>query len=119
MARCARLAREPAVGPASALVGGRSAGARVACRTASTRMPAAVVCLAFPLHLPGRPEKSRVAELLMPTAPGWCCKAAKDSFGSAEEMRVAIGAHRGYASSSCRSADHGYRMCEGRSVHRR
>ena len=37
------------------LVGGRSAGARVACRTASETNPAAIVCLAFPLHLPGRP----------------------------------------------------------------
>src|SRR5262249_57068128 len=45
------------------LTGGRSAGARVACRTAAETASVAVVCLAFPLHPPGRPEKSRLAEL--------------------------------------------------------
>ena len=39
------------------LVGGRSAGARVACRTAADTNPVAIVCLAFPLHLPGRPRE--------------------------------------------------------------
>ncbi|GLW06543.1 alpha/beta hydrolase [Microtetraspora sp. NBRC 13810] len=43
--------------------GGRSNGARVACRTAGGVGAAAVVALAFPLHPPGRPERSRVAEL--------------------------------------------------------
>ena len=50
-------------------VGGRSAGARVACRTALTVEARGVVCLAFPLHLPGRPEKSRALELLMAGVP--------------------------------------------------
>ncbi|WP_214410363.1 alpha/beta hydrolase family protein [Sphaerisporangium fuscum] len=43
--------------------GGRSNGARVACRTARAVGARAVVALAFPLHPPGRPERSRVAEL--------------------------------------------------------
>ncbi|MFI9012191.1 alpha/beta family hydrolase [Actinosynnema sp. NPDC053489] len=43
--------------------GGRSSGARVACRTAAEGQAAAVLCLAFPVHPPGRPEKSRLAEL--------------------------------------------------------
>jgi predicted alpha/beta-hydrolase family hydrolase len=43
--------------------GGRSSGARVACRTAAATQAAAVVCLAFPVHPPGRPEKSRLDEL--------------------------------------------------------
>ncbi|WP_084963443.1 alpha/beta family hydrolase [Thermoactinospora rubra] len=43
--------------------GGRSNGARVACRTAQTVGAAAVVALAFPLHPPGRPDRSRAAEL--------------------------------------------------------
>jgi hypothetical protein len=43
--------------------GGRSNGARVACRTAAEAGARAVVALAFPLHPPGRPEQSRVAEL--------------------------------------------------------
>ncbi len=45
------------------VVGGRSSGARVACRTAKELDAAAVVALAFPLHPPGRPERSRDDEL--------------------------------------------------------
>jgi uncharacterized protein len=43
--------------------GGRSNGARVACRTAVGAGARAVIALAFPLHPPGRPEQSRVDEL--------------------------------------------------------
>jgi predicted alpha/beta-hydrolase family hydrolase len=46
------------------IVGGRSSGARVACRTAAAVKAIGIVALAFPLHAPGRPEKSRAAELL-------------------------------------------------------
>jgi uncharacterized protein len=45
------------------VVGGRSAGARVACRTAAETGAVAVLCLAFPVHAPGRPEKTREHEL--------------------------------------------------------
>ena len=45
------------------LVGGRSSGARVACRTAVDVGAAGIVALAFPLHPPGRPDRSRAAEL--------------------------------------------------------
>jgi len=45
------------------VVGGRSSGARVACRTATALGADGVLCLAFPLHPPGRPEKSRADEL--------------------------------------------------------
>jgi uncharacterized protein len=50
------------------IVGGRSSGARVACRTAELAGAAGVVCLAFPLLPPGAarqgdPSKSRLAEL--------------------------------------------------------
>src|SRR5438105_13937908 len=58
------LAVAPQLFPALPLiVGGRSAGARVACRTAATTEAVAVLCLAFPVHPPGRPEKTRLAEL--------------------------------------------------------
>ncbi|MEU5365972.1 alpha/beta family hydrolase [Streptomyces sp. NPDC005925] len=43
--------------------GGRSAGARVACRTAADLGAAGVLALSFPLHPPGRPEKTRAEEL--------------------------------------------------------
>jgi predicted alpha/beta-hydrolase family hydrolase len=45
------------------VVGGRSSGARVACRTAVVTGAVGVLALAFPLHPPGRPERSRDAEL--------------------------------------------------------
>lgn len=45
------------------VVGGRSSGARVACRTAAALAAAGVVALAFPLHPVGRPERSRADEL--------------------------------------------------------
>ena len=45
------------------LLGGRSSGARVACRTAAALGAAGVLALAFPLHPPGKPERSRAAEL--------------------------------------------------------
>jgi len=46
--------------------GGRSNGARVACRTAAATGADAVIALAFPLHPPGRPDRSRAAELRVP-----------------------------------------------------
>jgi predicted alpha/beta-hydrolase family hydrolase len=45
------------------ILGGRSSGARVACRTAEPLGAAGVLALAFPLHPPGRPDRSRAAEL--------------------------------------------------------
>jgi predicted alpha/beta-hydrolase family hydrolase len=45
------------------VVGGRSSGARVACRTATAVGAAGVLALAFPLHPPGKPERSRQHEL--------------------------------------------------------
>jgi predicted alpha/beta-hydrolase family hydrolase len=45
------------------IVGGRSSGARVACRTVTAVGAAGVLALAFPLHPPGKPEKSRAGEL--------------------------------------------------------
>lgn len=44
--------------------GGRSNGARVACRTALAAGARGVLALSFPLHPPGKPEKSRRDELL-------------------------------------------------------
>jgi predicted alpha/beta-hydrolase family hydrolase len=45
------------------IVGGRSSGARVACRTAQASGASGVIALAFPSHPPGKPEKSRDDEL--------------------------------------------------------
>lgn len=82
------------------VVGGRSAGARVACRNApgdaALHLPraAAVICLAFPLHPPGRPEKSRAPELRTPPTAGiptLVVQGRKDPFGSPTEVTEALG----------------------------
>jgi predicted alpha/beta-hydrolase family hydrolase len=63
------------------IVGGRSAGARVACRTADSTGAAAVLCLAFPVHPPGRPEKTRLAELDAVRVPVLVVQGESDPFG--------------------------------------
>ncbi|MCU0265442.1 MAG: hydrolase [Actinomycetia bacterium] len=68
------------------VVGGRSAGARVACRTAAGAGAAAVVALAFPLHPPGRPERSRAQELLASGAPTLVVQGERDPFGRPGEL---------------------------------
>ncbi len=63
------------------ITGGRSSGARVACRTAAEVGAAAVLCLAFPLHPPGRPEKSRLPELEAVRVPTLVVQGESDAFG--------------------------------------
>lgn len=68
------------------MVGGRSSGARVACRTASAVGASSVLALAFPLHPLGKPEKSRVDELLAVTVPTLVLQGDRDAFGTASEL---------------------------------
>ena len=69
------------------LVAGRSSGARVACRTAADLGAAAVVCLAFPLHPPGKPESSRADELsLVGDIPLLVVQGKTDAFGTPAEF---------------------------------
>jgi predicted alpha/beta-hydrolase family hydrolase len=67
--------------PRPLIVGGRSAGARVACRTAATAGAAAVLCLAFPVHPPGKPEKTRLDELDAVKVPVLVVQGERDPFG--------------------------------------
>ena len=67
------------------VVGGRSLGARVACRTARATGPVGVLCLAFPLQPPrrsgGAPTQSRLAELDEVTVPTLVVQGERDRFG--------------------------------------
>ena len=63
------------------IAGGRSSGARVACRTAAETHAAGVLCLAFPLHPPGKPEKTRLAELDAVRVPTLIVQGESDPFG--------------------------------------
>jgi predicted alpha/beta-hydrolase family hydrolase len=80
----AALATVPSEGPL--VVGGRSAGARVACRTAGTLGAVAVLALAFPLHLPGRPDRSRAAELAGAGVPTVVVQGERDPFGGPADL---------------------------------
>jgi len=80
----AALAGVPTEGPL--VVGGRSAGARVACRTALELGAPAVVSLAFPLHPPGKPERSRLRELVGSGVPTLVLQGERDTFGRPEEF---------------------------------
>jgi predicted alpha/beta-hydrolase family hydrolase len=64
--------------------GGRSSGARVACRTAGAGQAAAVLCLAFPTHPPGRPDKTRQPELDAVEVPTLVVQGERDPFGVPE-----------------------------------
>ncbi|QXG77679.1 hypothetical protein KUM42_09370 [Modestobacter sp. L9-4] len=72
------------------VLGGRSAGARVACRTASSAGAAGVLALAFPLHPPGRPEKSRAAELALAGVPLLVVQGRTDAFGGPDEVAAVL-----------------------------
>jgi uncharacterized protein len=76
--------RETALQGLAVVVGGRSAGARVACRTAGEAGAVAVLCLAFPLHPPGRgddPARSRLPELDAVRLPTLVVQGERDPFG--------------------------------------
>jgi predicted alpha/beta-hydrolase family hydrolase len=66
------------------LAGGRSSGARVACRTAEAVDAVGILCLAFPLHPPGKaddPTKSRLPELEAVRVPVLIIQGERDPFG--------------------------------------
>lgn len=85
------------------VVGGRSAGARVACRTAAQVQARGVLALAFPLVPPGRPERSRLPELLSPSVPRLVVQGDRDGFG-VPEPAAGVQVH------VVRGADHGFRV---------
>jgi uncharacterized protein len=61
--------------------GGRSSGARVACRTAAAGGAVAVLCMAFPVHPPGRPDRDRTPELDAVEVPVLVVQGEGDPFG--------------------------------------
>ena len=77
------------------VLGGRSAGARVACRTADDQGAAGVLALAFPLYPPGRSEKSRAAELTAVTVPLLVVQGERDAMGRPAEVAAALSGRPG------------------------
>ncbi|GAB3486188.1 alpha/beta hydrolase family protein [Flexivirga lutea] len=80
--------------PRPLVVGGRSAGARVACRTAAQVGADAVLALSFPLHPPNNPDRSRAFEAQAVLAAGLplaVIQGERDPFGRPDEVRAALG----------------------------
>ena len=91
------------------ILGGRSSGARVACRTAATVGAAGVLALAFPLHPPGKPERSRADELLGVDVPVLVVQGERDAFGSPDELR-SVGLPATVELHVAPAADHGLKV---------
>jgi predicted alpha/beta-hydrolase family hydrolase len=89
------------------VAGGRSAGARVACRTGAELGALAVLALAFPLHPPGRPEKSRADELLGTGLPTLVVQGGNDPFGGPEEFPEGT-----YTLAGVPHGDHGFAVAK-------
>ena len=85
LATLTRPVRATALSRLPLIVGGRSSGARVACRTAVAAGAQGIVALAFPLHPPGRPERSRAEELLT-GVPTLVVNGDRDPFGAPDAM---------------------------------
>jgi predicted alpha/beta-hydrolase family hydrolase len=83
----ALLAAVEALAPTGPLVlGGRSAGARSAARCARTAGAAGCLALSFPLHPPGKPERSRLPELAGAGVPTLVVQGENDTMGRPEEF---------------------------------
>jgi predicted alpha/beta-hydrolase family hydrolase len=92
------------------IVGGRSAGARVACRTAASLGAAGCLALAFPLHPPGRPDKSRLDELLATGIPTHVIQGERDAFGTPADFPADVDL------TAIAGADHGFAVRKTGSV---
>ena len=68
------------------VIGGRSAGARSACRIARNVGARGILALSFPLHPPGKPEKSRLSELQGARVRTLVIQGESDPFGTPEEF---------------------------------
>jgi len=99
--------------PAKLIFGGRSAGARVACRTADDHGADAVMCLAFPLHPPGRTDKSRLPELLSPSVPVHVVQGERDAFGGAALVEDQTRSATNVVVTTVPGADHSMKVAKG------
>jgi predicted alpha/beta-hydrolase family hydrolase len=87
------LRRRRGLGPVPLVLGGRSNGARLAVRTARDCAASGVLALAFPLHPPGRPDKTRIGELDAAGVPVLVLQGDRDPFGrppSAQQREVVV-----------------------------
>lgn len=98
------------------VVGGRSAGARVACRTATAVGAVAAVALAFPLNPPWNPQRSRLAELAASGVPTLVVQGDRDPFGTPSDFPGFPALPGSVRVVAAPEADHGFAVRRGSGV---
>ncbi len=73
-------------GPGPLVIGGKSLGGRIASLVADEAGVAGLVCLGYPFHPPGQPQKLRVAHLATLKTPTLIVQGTRDPFGTAEDV---------------------------------
>lgn len=82
-----RLAADGTARPGLA-IGGKSLGGRMASLLADERGAAALVCLGYPFHPPGKSERLRTAHLEHIRTPTLICQGTRDPFGRRDEVEA-------------------------------
>ena len=72
--------------PAELVIGGKSMGGRVASLVADEAGVRGLVCLGYPFHPPGRPDKLRTGHLMTLGTPALIIQGRRDPFGKPEEV---------------------------------
>ena len=73
-------------GAGSIAIGGKSMGGRIASMVADEAGVAGLVCLGYPFHPPGQPDKLRVAHLERLKTPALFLQGTRDAFGTEDEV---------------------------------
>lgn len=76
------------LGPERLIVGGKSMGGRMASLIADETKVAGLVCLGYPFHPPGKPEKLRTEHLETLETPALICQGERDTFGTRPEVEA-------------------------------
>ena len=74
------------LGPTRLVVGGKSLGGRIASMVADDSGVTGLVCLGYPFHPPGKPEKMRTAHLAELATPTLVCQGTRDPFGTPQDV---------------------------------
>lgn len=68
------------------VIGGKSLGGRIASMVADEMKVSGLICLGYPFHPPGKPDRLRTEHLLTLKTPTLICQGSRDTFGTAEEV---------------------------------
>ena len=74
------------LGADTLVIGGKSLGGRMASMIADEARVRGLVCLGYPFHPPGRPDRLRTAHLEMLGTPALILQGERDPFGRADEV---------------------------------